>query len=77
MTTTLNMRSSRIVLVLGLGLGLGLAGCNDNEAKDPTVSSVARQEIGQNTSEIDDPIFINDLALSGRDTKETSLPQDL
>lgn len=71
------MRSSRIALGLGLGVGLclGLASCNDNDGmKDRTVTSVARSEIARNSTETDDPILLNDLPLSGRDTSETIDP---
>jgi len=62
------------VLAVGVGLCLGLASCNDDDKEARTVSAVATQEISQNTTELDEPIVINDLSLSGRDTNETDLP---
>jgi hypothetical protein len=60
-------------IAIALGLGLGLAACNDNSS-DRTLTSTAKREISQNTSETSDPIMVNDLSLSGHDSKDTASP---
>lgn len=79
MSTILTIRRPRIALVLGLGLSFGLASCNDNNDREKTrtVGAVARSEIAQSTSETADPILINDLTLSGRDTLETNSSSEI
>jgi hypothetical protein len=72
-----NMSAARLALAMtiGLGLSLGLASCNDDDkGRDRTISSVARSEIKQNSSDTAEPILIDDLPLSDRDTRETDLP---
>lgn len=71
------MSASRIVLAAGVGLCLALASCNDDDKETRTVVSVARQEISQNTTELDEPIVVNDLTLSAGDTTETDLPSEI
>lgn len=69
------MSTSRITLtlVLGFALGLGLAACNDND-RDASITTVAKGEIRDNTNETSEPIVINDLSLSGRDTQDNTSP---
>ena len=82
MRTNLMLRRTRVALIalLPIGLGLGLAACNDNDrdqdgnGNSGTVSSVASAEIAQSTTETADPILLNDLMLSDRDTNETDQP---
>jgi hypothetical protein len=76
----IHMRSLRVALgmTLALALGLGLASCNDDDNNgNRTITKVAMKEISQNTAEDSDPIQINDLTLSNRDTDETGLPDAL
>jgi len=73
----IHMSSLRVALgmTLAFTLGLGLASCNDDhDGDDRTVSSVARMEISQSTTETSEPIQINDLSLSDADAGDTSLP---
>jgi hypothetical protein len=80
MTIHMIQRSSRLTLLIAVGLSLGLASCNDSDNNNDdsrTVTSVATQEISQNTTDVDDPILINDLALSDGDTTETDLPSEI
>lgn len=74
-------RGTRVALVLfSFGLGLGLAACNDDDHNNGgarTTTFVAKQEITQNTREASEPILINDLMLSDRDTNETDQPSTL
>lgn len=67
--------------LLGLGfaaaLTLSLLGCNDDDHGSQTVSKLAREEIATNSSETSEPILLNDLSLSSKDTNETAMPDAL
>ncbi len=78
MRTNPSRRRIRLLLLAALpaGLALGLGACNDddNNGRTSTVSSVASKEIAQSTAETTDPILLNDLMLSDRDSNETDAP---
>ena len=77
-TKPMSRRTHVALVVLSFGLGLGLAACNDDDNDNNngprTATFVAKQEITQSTSETSDPIQLNDLMLSDRDTNETDQP---
>lgn len=58
-------------------LSVALTSCNDDDMSERTVSEVARGEIATNTSETTEPILVNDLSLSSKDTTETKTPSAL
>lgn len=66
-----------IQIVIALGLALGLVACNDDDKSSSTVSKVARQEIADSTDETSEPLLLNDLPLSSRDTTESRMPSAL
>lgn len=74
-----NMSAVRMALgmTIAFGLGLGLASCDDDNGGPRTVSSVAKSQISRNTDETSDPILIDDLPLSDRDTRETGVPESI
>jgi hypothetical protein len=66
-----------IRIAIAAGLALGLVSCNDDNNSPSTVSKVAREEIADNTDDTAEPIQLNDLSLSTRDTNESRLPEAL
>lgn len=80
MTTTSKLESLWRALGISLLfiLALALAGCNDDHGPGVrTLTSIVKSEIANNTSETAEPIVINDLLITDRDTTETGRPETL